>query len=113
MDSCCHGQEETTALLLLDHNEDSEPFPRGLWEKTCHFLFQNSVMLADIFLFSFMPLIMFNTQIFLFFINFPAATGTTCSDFVEHRSLLVYGCVVVGHVVRMSVCMLEGYMHVR
>lgn len=53
----CHGQEETTALLLLDHNEDSEPFPRGLWEKTCHFSFQNSVMLADIFLFSFMPLI--------------------------------------------------------
>lgn len=38
-----------------------------------------------------------------------------CSTFVEHRSLLVYlyEYVVVGHVVCMSVCMLEGYMHVR
>lgn len=64
-----------------------------------------------------MPLIVFNTQIFLKKkkISFPAATGTMCSDFVEHRSLLVYlyEYVVVGHVVCMSVCMLEGYMHVR
>lgn len=74
-------------------------------------------MLADIvFFFSLMPLIVFNTLIFLlFFFYFPAATGTMCSNFVEHRSLLVYlyEYVVVGHVVCMSVCMLEGYMHVR
>ena len=37
----------------------------------------------------------------------PAATGTMCSNFVEHRSWLLvylYEYVVVGHVVCMSVC---------
>lgn len=38
-----------------------------------------------------------------------------CSIFVGHYSLLVYlyEYVVVGHVVCMSVCMLERYMHVK
>lgn len=61
----CHRHEETTALLLLDHNEDSEPFPRGLWEKTCHFCFRLFCYVCRhcffVLLFSFMPLIVFNT----------------------------------------------------
>lgn len=51
LDSCCHGHEETTPLLLLDHNEDSEPFPQTIVGENLSLLFQNSVMLADILFF--------------------------------------------------------------
>lgn len=92
---------ETTALLLLDHNEDFEPCPRGLWGKIWSLMFQKS--LSCLFF------------VLLRVLFFPAATRTMCSRFVERRSLLVYlyEYVVVGHVARMSVCMLEGYVHVR
>lgn len=47
-----------TTMRTLSH------FPRGLWEKTCHFCFKILLCQQTFFLFSFMPLIVSNTQIF-------------------------------------------------
>lgn len=95
---------ETTALLLLEHNEDSEPFPRGSCKTTCHFCFRllfGLFILADIVFFISCYCVKQN----------PAAAGTVCSNFVVHCSSLAYlfDYVVISHVV----CMLEGYVHVR
>lgn len=32
-------RQEATTLLLLDHNQDSEPLTRELWEKSVTFFF--------------------------------------------------------------------------
>lgn len=87
-----------TTMRTLSH------FPEDCGRKLVTFVSDFSVSRHFI---CFLPLIVFNTQVFF---NFPAATGTMCSIFVEHRSLLacLYESVVVGHVVCMSVCMLEG-----
>lgn len=98
--------EEMNTLLLLDHNEDSEPFPRRLLEKSVTFVLKFCSISRHFF-----PLHAINCVR-----HFPSCCKPNiCSSFVKHFSLPVYlyEYVVVGHVACMSVCMLEGYVHVR
>lgn len=87
-----------TNLLLLDHNEDSEPFLQRIVGENL-----SNVCFSLICLFSSHAI---NSVLTLFFKNFPAATGSQCSVSVEHCCLLVNlsEYLVVGFVV----CMLEG-----